>query len=99
MQTLLKKLGLGIIAIAALVGWKFYNKSDNHDELIKQLTTACAEDTGCIEAVEKHFESCFESNYKMGSRRRSGGLNQESFLACFNEQSNVEYFTFSTQGD
>ena len=91
-MNLIKKLGLGLAGVAVFIGIRFWNKSDNHDAIKEQLISTCAEDKSCTNAVEKHFDSCFESNYSLGGRRKSGSLNRDKFLSCFNQKAGQQFF-------
>lgn len=89
----LRQFGGILIAIGVVVGLKFYNKSSDHDDIRAQLVVLCESDKDCTAAVDQHFDSCFDDNYSLGGKRRSGGLNQEAFLSCFNTKSGKVHFS------
>lgn len=91
-DNLFKLLGaLGILA--AIFGYKFYNKSVAHDDVEQQLYSLCGEEQDCIAVVKEHFESCFSSSYDLGGRRRSGGIRTEKLVACINQKSGTAFFS------
>jgi hypothetical protein len=91
---------VGGLAIAGgAIGMKFYNKSSDHDDIKANLTKECGDDKECLSAVEQHFDSCFESHYDLGGRRRSGGLKAEEFLQCFNEKAGAMVFSYEEEGE
>jgi hypothetical protein len=89
-----QKLAMGLLAVAAVLGMKFYNKSSANKEAKAHLMTVCESDAGCRSAVESHFEACFESAYKMGGRRSSSRLESEQLVSCINSRAGKAYFQF-----
>lgn len=92
-----KRLGGILIAVAAIVALKFYDKVSARDEMLTKLTGVCEKDAGCMAAVNQHFDSCFEDNYDLGSRRRASSLNTTGFLSCFNQRAGTQHFSVSQQ--
>jgi hypothetical protein len=85
--------GVGIvIAIAATLGFKFWDKSQAHDESKAQLVALCSTDVTCVTAVSTHFEACFDASYSMGGRRSSGSLNAEAMASCINQRAGQPLF-------
>ena len=95
MKNILKRIGLGVVSIIVVVGFKFWNKAESHDSIKDQLIELCSGDSDCVLAVEQNFDRCFEHNYSIGGRRRSGSLNENSFLNCFNTIAGKQYFFIS----
>ncbi|QSQ19506.1 hypothetical protein JY651_29830 [Pyxidicoccus parkwayensis] len=93
----LKKLGLGLVVAAAVIGYKFYSKSSAKTEVREQLQRICEKDAECLGSVEQHFESCFEQHYKLGGRRRAGGLDQSAMVSCINGRAGKPLFSVSEE--
>ena len=89
---MLKRLAGAVIAIAVVLGMKFYNKHSSHEEVKKRLVQLCEGDAPCLQTVEQHFDACFEQSYRMGGRRTSSTLKSEEMVKCLNEKGGVEYF-------
>lgn len=85
------------VALGVVFGFKFYNKSQAAGEVKKKLLAICAENSGCTAAVDKHFDSCFDSHYNLGGRRRSGRLDGTKFTHCINEKAGETYFSFQPE--
>ena len=83
-----------LIAIGAIFGMKFYNKSNASDDIRAQLIKICKEDTACSAAVNTHFESCFGDAYTMGGRRTDAKFDYKGFTSCVNTKAGIEYFSF-----
>lgn len=81
------------VAVGLVVGWKFYNKFSTAAKVRETLLSACAEDSQCTGAVEKHFQSCFDANYSWGGRRQAGSLSGDKFTDCLREQAGAPIFT------
>jgi hypothetical protein len=92
-----KRLLAGLVAAAALIGMKFYNKASTHDDVKARLVELCAGDAECQAAVNTHFEACFESSYKMGGRRQSSRLDVDAFVKCVNTKAGQPYFVASNE--
>lgn len=87
---------LMIIAIIGVtVGLKYYNKSSAHDEAKARLMEVCEGESGCVQAVETHFDRCFESSYSMGGRRTAAKFDLDKLVKCLNEASGESYFALS----
>ncbi|RKH13403.1 hypothetical protein D7V97_05860 [Corallococcus sp. CA053C] len=93
----LKKLGLGLVVAAGLLGFKFYGKSTARTETREQLEQTCEQDAECLASVTQHFEGCFEAHYKMGGRRRAGGLDQNAMISCINDKAGKTMFSVSDE--
>ena len=50
------KIALGLVGAAALIGYKFYQRSSSASETRAELVTICEGDAACKAAVDKHFE-------------------------------------------
>jgi hypothetical protein len=88
----MKRLLIGVVTVAALLGMKFYNKASAHDKVRARLVELCEGEAQCLAAVETHFDSCFEQSYKMGGRHRSASLNFDAFVSCMNSRAGKPYF-------
>jgi hypothetical protein len=86
------KIALGLVGVAVLFGFKFYQRSSSASETRAELVTICEGDAACKAAVEKHFETCHEQAYRLGGRRSSGGLNAKQLTACINTAAGEDYF-------
>ena len=86
------KILTGLVLAALFIGWKFYNKDRAHDDIQKSLIDLCVGDDECVAAVNTHFDACFSEAYDIGGRHRSGGLNQDKFLKCFNTKAGGQFF-------
>lgn len=93
----LQRLGGGLIVFGLIMGWKFYNKSNTAGDVKKQLIAICATDSQCVADVDAYYDSCFESSYDLGGRRRSGGLNGTRLATCINEKSGQPHFEYEAQ--
>ena len=86
---------LGIlVAVVAVFGMKFYNKSSSANEVRTHLESLC-DDAQCKQAVATHFESCFDAAYKMGGHRRSSSLEAGQLIQCINTKAGQEYFSYN----
>jgi hypothetical protein len=86
------KIALGLVGAAALIGYKFYQRSSSASETRAELVTICEGDAACKAAVDKHFEACHEQAYRLGGRRQSGGLNAQQLTACINSAAGQDFF-------
>lgn len=84
-----------VIAIALVVGVKFYNKSSATAEVKAHMVKLCGGDAACEQAVGTHFEACFEQAYKMGGRRRDSRLEGGQLVQCVNSRAGKPYFSFT----
>jgi len=93
----LKKMGgkiAGVAVIAALViGYKFYQKSQSHDEMKAELTKLCESEKECLDVVAKHFDACHDSSFKMGGRRRAAEIDVTALASCINQAAGAEVFS------
>lgn len=89
----LKQAVMGLIAVAALLGYRFYNKGQSHDTIKADLVKMCEKEQACVSAVNRHFDACFDTAYSMGGRRKSASFDQNQFLNCFNQKAGKTYFS------
>ena len=84
----LKRWGVPLLAIAALLGWRFYQKSGDasevHDGGLEAVLSWAHE--GATEAqlrplFEACHESAFEDAYRMGGRRRGASFDSDAYYA------------------
>jgi hypothetical protein len=90
-----KRVIVGLLGAAALLGMKFYNKSADHTAVKARLVELCKGDSRCLQSVETNFEACFEQSYKMGGRRKAAQLDTDQFTSCLNSRSGRAYFSAS----
>ena len=91
----MSKVGKAVVftAVAGVsVAMKFSNQSAVAEETKAYMLDICATDNVCVEAVDTHFESCFNTNYSMGSRHRAASLDTEGLANCVNRYGGAEYF-------
>lgn len=93
----IRAIGGIAVAVGLVVGWKFYNKFSMTGQVREQLLSACAEESQCVGAVDKHFQSCFDTHYSFGGRRQAGYLKGDPFMDCLIEQSGASYFKDQSQ--
>jgi hypothetical protein len=91
------RLAGAVFAIVAVLGMKFYGKASAHDDVKARLVELCESDTGCLSAVEAHYDACFDGSYKMGGRRSSSKLDVDALVACVNEAAGEPYFEVNTE--
>ena len=89
----MRRIGIWILIIAIGVGFKFWNRNSDEKKFRKEMIALCAEDPDCIEAVETHFDTCFDGSYDMGGRRRSAHLDVQKMVDCINRKAGTEYFS------
>jgi hypothetical protein len=87
------KIVVGVLGVGALIGWKFYQRGQSADETKTEVMQMCEADENCKAVVAKHFDTCHEQSYRMGGRRRSGGLDTDAFTRCINQAAGEEIFT------
>ena len=87
---MIKRFGLAAIAIAAVIGLKFYNKTNSQLSVKERLVELCATDQSCLTDLDQYYDECFNGNYRMA--RHSSGLQQEGFLNCLNSRSGKQHF-------
>ena len=90
----MKRLAVGLLGAALLLGLKFYNKNSDAKEIKARLVELCEGDTRCTQSVEANFESCFDSSYKM-KRRGGSTLETDQLVRCLNTASGKSYFASS----
>jgi hypothetical protein len=95
MNAMVKKAGGIAIGIALVVGYMQYSKRSNANEIRQRATSLCAGDKECLEAVDAHFEGCFDANYRPGGRRRAASFNTAGFSQCVNQKAGKEIFATS----
>jgi hypothetical protein len=89
----MRRLAGAVIGVAAILGMKYYGKVSAHDNVRTRLVELCAGDSQCQTAVQTHYDSCFETAYKMGGRHEGSKLDANALVACVNHKSGEEYFT------
>jgi hypothetical protein len=89
---IVRQLGSFIVAGSLVLGVKFYHKSTTATEIKESLLAICTNDSNCSNAVNTHFQNCFNSSYDFGSRRRSASVDTEQLASCLNTNSGAEYF-------
>lgn len=95
-KTVQSVLGV-IVLIAAIVGWKFYDRFQDKNETKVHLVEVCEQEEACIKAVENHYSNCFEDSYKMGGRREGGSLDVAQLANCINTQAGEDFFVYSEE--
>jgi hypothetical protein len=83
----------GVIAVAAALGFKVYQKSQDSAEVKAELIALCQADAPCVAAVNEHFEQCFDDAYSMGGRNQGPTLNTQTLATCINTASGAPHFT------
>ncbi|MBI2569967.1 MAG: hypothetical protein HYV63_23425 [Candidatus Schekmanbacteria bacterium] len=86
---------LSVLVVAGAFGFKYFNKSQAHDDVKQRLIEVCEGDQNCIKVVENNYERCFSQAYSMGSRRRSSSFDTDKLATCLNGASPVAYFVVS----
>jgi hypothetical protein len=89
----MKRLAGALVAIVAVVGMKFYNKSSAHDGVQARLIELCEGDAACQTAVRTHYDGCFDASYKIGGRRQSSKLDLNTLVKCVNSRGGEDYFS------
>jgi hypothetical protein len=92
-----KRLAGALLGVVAILGMKFYNKASAHDDVKARLVVLCEADAECQADVEKHYDACFESSYKLGGRRQSSKLDVDALVKCVNDRSGVPYFAVNPE--
>jgi len=87
-----KRLAGALLGVVAILGMKFYSKASAHDDVKERLVALCAADAECVADVQKHYDACFDSSYRMGGRRTASRLNVDDLVRCVNTRSGVPYF-------
>lgn len=94
-MNLLKGALSTIIVLAIVIGFRFYNKNTSYNDVRAQMLEFCQGVSKCEAILKEHFDTCFDDSYSMGSRRRSGGLDSQSFVECINGKSGAELLTLN----
>lgn len=94
---ILKNIAFGAVAVAVMVGFKFYNKSSAHDDYLKQTLEICGDDNDCQERISQSFEKCYDSSYDLGSKRRAGHLKTQEFVECINRNAGKSLLVVSEE--
>jgi hypothetical protein len=90
---LLKKTLVIFVVVLIVIGVKFWNKSSSYHDVKAQMLEFCRGTTQCEATLSENFDTCFNSHYDMGSKRRSGGLDQSAFVQCINKHAGSELLT------
>lgn len=88
----IKRIGFAALGVTFALGYQFYNKSSTAKETKQEMLSICSTDSNCQKAVNTHFKECFDSSYRMGSRRRRSSLDTRKLSGCINNNSGVAYF-------
>jgi hypothetical protein len=88
----MNRVVVGLLGVALIFGLKFFNKSSDSKAVKARLIELCELDKRCVQSVEAHFESCFESAYKLGGRRKSSHLEADQMVQCLNRRAGQSYF-------
>jgi hypothetical protein len=72
-------------------------KANDAKKVKEELIGICAEDKGCVAAVNTHFQDCFDASYTMGGRRRSSTLNSDKLTTCLNDKAGKNYFSVKNE--
>jgi hypothetical protein len=89
----MRRVAGALIAVVAIVGMKFYNKAEAHNDVQARLVELCEGDSACQAAVETHYDACFESAYKMGGRHQASQLDLKVLVKCVNSRAGESFFT------
>jgi hypothetical protein len=89
---IVRQLGSFAVVGSLVLGVKFYHKSTTATEVKESLLAICSSDSSCNDAVNTHFQNCFNSSYDFGSRRRSANVDTEQLASCLNSNAGAEYF-------
>lgn len=81
-----------MVGFSAAVGFKFYHKSATAKEVKGEMMAICSTNSGCQNAIKTHFKECFDSSFRMGSRRRSSSLDTVKLSGCINRNAGANYF-------
>lgn len=93
MSRMAMKVGGIAIGIALAVGYTQYRKRSKADEIRQRVTSLCAGDEACLEAVDAHFEGCFDANYRSGGKNHPASFNTAGFTHCVNQKAGEEILT------
>lgn len=92
LKTYAPKIGGFIVVVALAIGWKFYNRSQDHGETLAELEALCEGEKECLDALAAHFDSCHEEAYRMGGRRQASHLDAAALVRCINGKSGQDLF-------
>ena len=88
----MNRVVVGLLGVALIFGLKFFNKSSDSKAVKARLVALCESDARCVQSVDAHFESCFESAYKLGGRRKASHLETNQLVECLNSRAGQSYF-------
>lgn len=88
----MKRVLVGLLGVGLLFGVKFFNKSSDSKAVKAHLVSLCEGEAKCVQSVEAHFETCFDSSYKIGGRRRASHLETGDLVQCLNGRAGQSYF-------
>jgi hypothetical protein len=91
----MKRVMIGLLGVALLLGVKFFNKSSDSRSVKAHVLELCEGDKRCLQSVQAHFDACFDSSYKMGGRRRASHLETGALVQCLNSRAGQSYFVSS----
>jgi hypothetical protein len=94
-----KRLAGALLGVVALLGMKFYTKASAHDDVKARLVALCETDAECVADVDKHYDACFDTSYKMGGRRQASKLDVDALVRCVNTRSGVPYFAVNKEAN
>jgi hypothetical protein len=83
----------GLLGAGALIGYKFYQRGQSHDEVKAELVKICEEDAACQAAVNAHFDACHEEAFRLGGRRSSAELDTGALTRCINTAAGDDIFS------
>ena len=92
-----KRLAWALLGVVAILGMKFYSKDSAEDDVRARLVALCATDDECVADVQRHYDACFESSYRMGGRQTASRLDVDHLARCVNTRSGVPYFAVSQE--
>jgi hypothetical protein len=93
-----KRLAGALLGVMAILGMRFYSKASAHEDVKARLVALCATDAECVADVQKHYDACFDSSYKVGGRRAAARLDVDALIRCVNTRSGVPYFAVYEEG-
>jgi hypothetical protein len=91
----MNRLVVGLLGVTLVFGLKFYNRSSTASDVKAHLVQLCHGESGCLSAVEHHFDTCFEQAYKMGGRRQASQLQSGELVQCLNSRGRKSYFALA----
>jgi hypothetical protein len=91
----MNRLLVGLLGVGLVLGLKYYNRTSAATDVKAHLVQLCEGESGCLSAVEHHFDSCFEQAYKMGGRRQASHLESGELVQCLNNKGSKSYFALA----